>query len=57
MTSIFGFLDEKSIKMSSAYLISCLCRILSSIEFSQLYRDCIGKIASCLQWRHNRKKE
>ena len=54
MTSIFGFLDEKSIKMSSAYLISWLRRILSSIEFSQLYRDCIGKYSFCTQWRHQR---
>ena len=54
MTFIFGFLDERSIQMPSGYLISWLRRILSSIEFSHLYRDCIGKYSFCTQWRHQR---
>ena len=54
MTFIFGFLDEKSIKMPSGYLVYWLRRILSSIEFSQLYRDCIGKLSFCPGWRHQR---
>ena len=52
MTTIFGFLDEKCIRMDICSITSWLHPIIMSLELSQLYRDLYGKMAFWPQWRH-----
>ena len=42
---IFGFLDEKSIKMPSCNLTSELLRIISTLQFVNYIGTCIGEMS------------
>ena len=42
---IFGFLDEKSIKMPSCNLTSQLLRIISTLQFVNYIGTCIGEMS------------
>ena len=52
MTIIFGFLDEKCIRMEVCSMTFRLHPIKMSVEHSHLYRDLYEKMAFWPQWRH-----
>ena len=52
MTIIFGFLDEKCIRMEVCSMTFWLHPIKTSVEHSHLYRDLYEKMAFWPQWRH-----